>query len=77
LNALTDSLLSYKSTATVKSTLAVENAKLTDPLVLYHFAVGLGSVIGAGLDKVEKEVHPTKAWEQLCPAYDALPPGEQ
>ncbi|KAJ7854560.1 Cu-oxidase-domain-containing protein [Mycena olivaceomarginata] len=45
--------------------------------ILYHFAVGLGSVIGAGLDKVEKEVHPTKAWEQLCPAYDALPPSEQ
>ncbi|KAJ7893989.1 Cu-oxidase-domain-containing protein [Mycena leptocephala] len=45
--------------------------------ILYHFAVGLGSVIGAGLDKVRKVVHPTEAWERLCPAYDALPPGEQ
>jgi iron transport multicopper oxidase len=44
---------------------------------MYHFAVGLGSVIGAGLDKVGKVVHPTEAWERLCPAYDALPPGEQ
>ncbi|KAF8142645.1 Cu-oxidase-domain-containing protein [Mycena galopus ATCC 62051] len=45
--------------------------------ILYHFAVGLGSVIGAGLDEVAKVVHPTEAWERLCPAYDALPPGEQ
>ncbi|KAJ7251872.1 Cu-oxidase-domain-containing protein [Mycena rebaudengoi] len=45
--------------------------------IMYHFAVGLGSVIGAGLDKVGKVVHPTEAWERLCPAYDALPPGEQ
>ncbi|KAJ7132445.1 laccase subfamily 2 [Mycena epipterygia] len=45
--------------------------------IFYHFAVGLGSVIGAGLDKVGKVVHPTEAWERLCPAYDALPPGEQ
>ncbi|KAJ7062268.1 laccase subfamily 2 [Mycena amicta] len=45
--------------------------------ILYHFAVGLGSVIGAGLDEVKKTVHPTSAWERLCPAYDALPPEEQ
>ncbi|KAJ7930345.1 Cupredoxin [Mycena leptocephala] len=60
-----------------KTTLAVEIAQLTDPSVLYHFAVGLGSVIGAGLDKVGKVVHTTEAWKRLCPAYDALPPGEQ
>ncbi|KAJ7843746.1 Cu-oxidase-domain-containing protein [Mycena olivaceomarginata] len=60
-----------------KSTLAVEIAQPTYPSVLYHFAVGLGSVIGAGLDEVGKVVHPTEAWERLCPAYDALPPGEQ
>ncbi|KAK6977696.1 laccase 8 [Favolaschia claudopus] len=45
--------------------------------ILYHFAVGLGSVIGAGLDEVKKTVHPTQAWEELCPAYNALPPNEQ
>ncbi|KAJ6529616.1 hypothetical protein B0H19DRAFT_1082731 [Mycena capillaripes] len=56
------------------STLAVEIAQLTDPSVLYHFAVGLGSVIGAGLDKFGKVVQPTEAWERLCRAYDALPP---
>ncbi|KAF8187933.1 Cu-oxidase-domain-containing protein [Mycena galopus ATCC 62051] len=45
--------------------------------IMYHFAVGLASVIGAGLDEVGKVVHPTEAWERLCPAYGALPPGEQ
>jgi len=45
--------------------------------ILYHFAVGLGSVIGAGLDKVKENVHPTEAWEALCPAYSALPANEQ
>jgi hypothetical protein len=76
LNALTDFFL-FQVHCHSKSTLAVENAQLTYPPVLYHFAVGLGSVIGAGLDKVRKVVHPTEAWERLCPAYDALPPGEQ
>ncbi|KAJ7776371.1 Cu-oxidase-domain-containing protein [Mycena metata] len=38
---------------------------------------GLASVIGAGLDKVGELVHPTEAWQRVCPAYDALPPGEQ
>ncbi|KAJ7772303.1 Cu-oxidase-domain-containing protein [Mycena metata] len=45
--------------------------------IFYHFAAGLGSVIGAGLDEVGKTVHPTEAWEDLCPAYNALPPSEQ
>ncbi|KAJ7718799.1 Cu-oxidase-domain-containing protein [Mycena metata] len=45
--------------------------------ILYHFAVGLASVIGAGLDKVGELVLPTEAWQRVCPAYDALPPGEQ
>ncbi|KAJ7893991.1 Cu-oxidase-domain-containing protein, partial [Mycena leptocephala] len=45
--------------------------------IAYHFAVGLASVIGVGFDKVGKVAHPTEAWERLCPAYDALPPGEQ
>ncbi|KAJ7053573.1 Cu-oxidase-domain-containing protein [Mycena amicta] len=45
--------------------------------IFYHFVVGLGSVIGAGLDEVGKTVHPTEAWEQLCPNYDALPASEQ
>ncbi|KAJ6480928.1 Cu-oxidase-domain-containing protein [Mycena sanguinolenta] len=45
--------------------------------IFYHFVVGLGSVIGAGLDQAAKEIHPTEAWENLCSAYDALPPSEQ
>ncbi|KAJ7210407.1 Cu-oxidase-domain-containing protein [Mycena pura] len=45
--------------------------------IFYHFAVGLGSVIGAGLDEAAKTIHPTEAWERLCPNYDALPPDEQ
>ncbi|KAF7346890.1 Laccase 8 [Mycena venus] len=45
--------------------------------IFYHFAVGLGSVIGAGFDEVGKIVHPTEAWERLCPNYDALPASEQ
>ncbi|KAJ7192668.1 Cu-oxidase-domain-containing protein [Mycena pura] len=45
--------------------------------ILYHFAAGLGSVIGVQFDEVGKIVHPTEAWEQLCPAYHALPVSEQ
>ncbi|KAJ7227816.1 Cu-oxidase-domain-containing protein [Mycena haematopus] len=45
--------------------------------IFYHFVVGLGSVIGAGLDEAAKTIHPTEAWERLCPAYDALPASEQ
>ncbi|KAJ6530265.1 Cu-oxidase-domain-containing protein [Mycena capillaripes] len=45
--------------------------------IIYHFAVGLASVIGADLKEVGKIVHPTEAWERLCPAYNVLPPGEQ
>ncbi|KAJ7187240.1 Cu-oxidase-domain-containing protein [Mycena filopes] len=45
--------------------------------IFYHFAAGLVSVIGAGFDQLGKTVHPTEAWERLCPAYDALPPNEQ
>ncbi|KAJ6563786.1 hypothetical protein B0H19DRAFT_1067404 [Mycena capillaripes] len=41
-----------------------------------HCHVGLGSVIGAGLDKFGKVVQPTEAWERLCMAYDALLPRE-
>jgi iron transport multicopper oxidase len=45
--------------------------------IFYHFAVGLGSVILADPQDVAKTVHPTEEWEQLCPAYNALPPSEQ
>ncbi|KAJ7733136.1 laccase subfamily 2 [Mycena metata] len=45
--------------------------------IFYHFAAGLVSVIGAGFNEIGRTVHPTEAWERLCPAYDALPPGEQ
>ncbi|KAJ7482761.1 Cu-oxidase-domain-containing protein [Mycena latifolia] len=44
---------------------------------LYHFAVGLGSVIDVKFDDARKTVHPTEAWERLCSAYDTLPPSQQ
>lgn len=40
-------------------------------------AAGLGSVMAAGLDETRAQVHPTKAWDDLCDAYNALPPDEQ
>ncbi|KAJ7324013.1 Cupredoxin [Mycena albidolilacea] len=45
--------------------------------IFYHFAAGLGSVIVGGPEQVRQQVHPPKAWEGLCPAYDALPPEQQ
>ncbi|KAJ3766447.1 Cu-oxidase-domain-containing protein [Lentinula raphanica] len=41
--------------------------------IFWHFQAGLATVMASGLDETRKEVHPTKAWDALCPAYDALP----
>ncbi|KAJ7066245.1 multicopper oxidase-domain-containing protein [Mycena amicta] len=45
--------------------------------IFWHFQAGLASVIGAGFDELAKDVHPTPAWQALCPAYDKLPANEQ
>ncbi|KAJ6569737.1 Cupredoxin [Mycena vulgaris] len=45
--------------------------------IFFHFWAGLGSVIVGGTDEVRQQVHPTDAWDALCPAYNALPPSEQ
>ncbi|KAF5378372.1 hypothetical protein D9757_010870 [Collybiopsis confluens] len=45
--------------------------------IFWHFQAGLATVMASGLDQIRKEVHPTPAWERLCPAYDALPVDKQ
>ncbi|KAJ4479348.1 Cu-oxidase-domain-containing protein [Lentinula aciculospora] len=41
--------------------------------IFWHFQAGLATVMASGLDEVREQVHPTNAWNALCPAYDALP----
>ncbi|KAJ3918047.1 Cu-oxidase-domain-containing protein [Lentinula edodes] len=41
--------------------------------IFWHFQAGLATVMASGLEETRKEVNPTKAWDALCPAYDALP----
>jgi len=45
--------------------------------IFWHFQAGLASVMGIGFDELPKEVHPTAAWDALCPAYNKLPAAEQ
>ncbi|KAF5386381.1 hypothetical protein D9757_006715 [Collybiopsis confluens] len=45
--------------------------------IFWHLQAGLATVMASGLDQIRKEVHPTPAWEHLCPAYEALPADEQ
>ncbi|KAJ7877345.1 Cu-oxidase-domain-containing protein [Mycena leptocephala] len=45
--------------------------------IFFHFWAGLGSVMLGGPDEIRKQVHPTDAWDALCPAYNALPPSQQ
>ncbi|KAJ7117430.1 Cu-oxidase-domain-containing protein [Mycena epipterygia] len=45
--------------------------------IFWHFNAGLASVIVGGTNETRQEVHPTEAWDELCPAYHALPPSEQ
>ncbi|KAJ7464453.1 Cu-oxidase-domain-containing protein [Mycena latifolia] len=45
--------------------------------IFWHFNAGLASVIAGGLEEVRQQVHPTEAWDALCPAYAALPSGEK
>ncbi|KAF8890405.1 Cupredoxin [Infundibulicybe gibba] len=41
--------------------------------IFWHMQAGLATVMASGLDTTRAEVHPDKAWEELCPAYNALP----
>nr|AGO04563.1 laccase 8 [Lentinula edodes] len=41
--------------------------------IFWHFQAGLATVMASGLDEIREQVHPTQAWDALCPAYDALP----
>ncbi|KAJ6614163.1 Cupredoxin [Mycena sp. CBHHK59/15] len=45
--------------------------------IFWHFNAGLGSVMAGGPDETRAQVHPTQQWEELCPAYNALPPDLQ
>jgi iron transport multicopper oxidase len=41
--------------------------------IFWHMQAGLATVMASGLDEIRKEVHPDREWEDLCPAYNALP----
>ncbi|KAJ7624791.1 laccase subfamily 2 [Roridomyces roridus] len=45
--------------------------------IFWHFWAGLGSVMVSDPDGIRQQVRPTEAWDELCPAYNALPPAEQ
>ncbi|KAJ7185038.1 Cu-oxidase-domain-containing protein [Mycena filopes] len=45
--------------------------------IFYHFVAGLASVIVGGPDEIRNQVHPSEQWDDLCPAYNALPPSQQ
>ncbi|KAF9440370.1 multicopper oxidase [Macrolepiota fuliginosa MF-IS2] len=41
--------------------------------IYWHKQAGLATVMLADPATVQTVVHPSKAWEALCPAYNALP----
>ncbi|KAG6877680.1 hypothetical protein C0993_005100 [Termitomyces sp. T159_Od127] len=43
--------------------------------IFWHMQAGLATVMASGInDGTDRaDIHPNAAWEQLCPAYDALP----
>ncbi|KAJ3785065.1 Cu-oxidase-domain-containing protein [Lentinula aff. detonsa] len=41
--------------------------------IFWHFQAGLATVMASGLEETREQVHPSQAWDALCPAYDALP----
>ncbi|KAJ7125986.1 Cu-oxidase-domain-containing protein [Mycena epipterygia] len=45
--------------------------------IFWHFWAGLGSVMVSDPEGVRQQVKPTEAWDELCPAYNALPPIDQ
>ncbi|KAJ7260144.1 Cupredoxin [Mycena rebaudengoi] len=42
--------------------------------IFWHLSAGLGAVMASGTDETRAKVHPTKEWDRLCDAYNALPP---
>ncbi|KAL0571166.1 hypothetical protein V5O48_010793 [Marasmius crinis-equi] len=45
--------------------------------IMWHMAVGLGSVMLVDPEATRATVHPNLQWAQLCPTYDALPASKQ
>ncbi|KAL0066669.1 hypothetical protein AAF712_006272 [Marasmius tenuissimus] len=45
--------------------------------IMWHMAVGLGSVMLVDPDATRATIQPTQDWQQLCPEYDALPAEKQ
>ncbi|KAJ7685843.1 Cupredoxin [Mycena rosella] len=41
--------------------------------IFWHYQAGLATVLLNNANATRAEVHPTPAWEALCPAYSALP----
>ncbi|KAF8890675.1 Cu-oxidase-domain-containing protein [Infundibulicybe gibba] len=41
--------------------------------IFWHMQAGLATVMLSSPADIRKNVHPSKAWNQLCPAYNALP----
>lgn len=41
--------------------------------IFWHKHAGLATVLLASPSDIRKAVHPSKAWQALCPAYNALP----
>jgi len=45
--------------------------------IFWHLQAGLATVMLSDPADIRKVVHPSRQWEQLCPAYNALPPALQ
>ncbi|KAJ7636512.1 Cu-oxidase-domain-containing protein [Roridomyces roridus] len=45
--------------------------------IFWHFWAGLGAVMVSDPEGIRQQVKPTEAWDELCPAYNALPAVEQ
>jgi len=45
--------------------------------IFWHLQAGLAMVMNVDPKDIDKVVHPTRTWDALCPAYNALPPALQ
>ncbi|KAF8994560.1 Cupredoxin [Cyathus striatus] len=45
--------------------------------IFWHMQAGLATVMASGMDTIRQDTNVTPQWEQLCPAYQALPPDLQ
>jgi iron transport multicopper oxidase len=41
--------------------------------IFWHYQAGLATVLLNDPAAIRKQVHPNAEWENLCPAYNALP----